>query len=94
MYKPYSTPIAEACPNIKIPLPRISGPIIFLIQLPGRIYLFIFPGIAGVALRGAIFIAPLNGRSGGQDRRAAIQSAMEDPGKAYLDCIEEANKGG
>jgi 1-acyl-sn-glycerol-3-phosphate acyltransferase len=52
MYKPYSTPIAAAFPNIKVPRPRISKFIIFLIKLLGRIYLFIFLGIARVTLRG------------------------------------------
>jgi 1-acyl-sn-glycerol-3-phosphate acyltransferase len=52
MYKPYSTPIAGAFPNIKAPRPRISKPVIFLIKLLGRIYLFFFLGIARITLRG------------------------------------------
>jgi 1-acyl-sn-glycerol-3-phosphate acyltransferase len=52
MYRPYSTPISEAYPNIKIPRSRISRLIILLIQFLGRIYLFMFLGIARVALRG------------------------------------------
>jgi 1-acyl-sn-glycerol-3-phosphate acyltransferase len=52
MYKPYATPIGKAYPDIKIPQSRISKPIIFLIKLFARIYLFIFLGIARVALRG------------------------------------------
>jgi 1-acyl-sn-glycerol-3-phosphate acyltransferase len=54
MYKPYSTPIAEAYPNIKVPQARISKPIVLLIKLLARIYLFIFLGIARVSLRGEI----------------------------------------
>jgi 1-acyl-sn-glycerol-3-phosphate acyltransferase len=45
-------PIAEAYPNIKVPQARISKPIVLLIKLLARIYLFIFLGIARVALRG------------------------------------------
>jgi 1-acyl-sn-glycerol-3-phosphate acyltransferase len=52
MYKPYATPIAEAYPNIKVPPARISRPVMFLVKLLARIYLFIFLGIARVALRG------------------------------------------
>ena len=52
MYKPYSTPIAKAYRNIKTPQSRISKPIVFLIKLLGRIYLFMFLGIAKVTLRG------------------------------------------
>jgi 1-acyl-sn-glycerol-3-phosphate acyltransferase len=50
MYKPYSTPIAEAYPNIKAPQPRISKPIVFLIRLLARLYLFIFLGIARLVM--------------------------------------------
>jgi 1-acyl-sn-glycerol-3-phosphate acyltransferase len=52
MYKPYSTPLGKAYPNIKVPQSRISKPIVFLIKLFARIYLFMFLGIARVALRG------------------------------------------
>jgi hypothetical protein len=52
VYKPYSTPIAEAFPNIKVPRPRISKFVIFLIKLLGRIYLLFFLGIARITLRG------------------------------------------
>jgi 1-acyl-sn-glycerol-3-phosphate acyltransferase len=52
MYKPYSTPVMGASPNIKIPQPRISKRIMFLVRLLARIYLFVFLGIARVVLRG------------------------------------------
>jgi 1-acyl-sn-glycerol-3-phosphate acyltransferase len=52
MYKPYSEPVVGAFSNIKVPRPIISKFIILLIKLLGRIYLFIFLGIARVALRG------------------------------------------
>jgi hypothetical protein len=53
-----------------------------LLNIPAR---FLFTGVMCSA--GA---AGLPGYS--QDRKTAIQSAMEDLLKAYMDCIEEVNK--
>jgi hypothetical protein len=52
MNKPYMTPVSRALPDVKIPEPRISKLVIFLIKIFGRLYLFIFFGVAKVLLRG------------------------------------------
>jgi 1-acyl-sn-glycerol-3-phosphate acyltransferase len=52
MYKPYTIPVTQASPNIKIPHPRLSKWVGFLIKLLGRIYLFLFLGIARIVLQG------------------------------------------
>ena len=52
MYKPYMAPIVKASPNIKVKEPRISKFVILLCRLLGRLYLFLFYGIARVVLHG------------------------------------------
>ena len=52
MYKLYKMPIVKASPNIKVPEPRISKFVIFLCRLLGRLYLFLFYGIARMVLHG------------------------------------------
>jgi hypothetical protein len=68
MYKPYLLPVVKAEPDIKIPEPRISKVIIFLVKFFARLYLFIFFGVARVVLRGerhfyAAFKRALSGKS-------------------------------
>ncbi|MDR2403677.1 MAG: acyltransferase [Spirochaetaceae bacterium] len=52
MNKPYMMPVSGALPDLKIPEPRISKLMIFLIKVLGRVYLFLFYGVARVLLRG------------------------------------------
>jgi hypothetical protein len=52
MNKPYKIPASRALPDIKTPEPRISRSVIFLIRVLGRLYLFLFYGVARVLLRG------------------------------------------
>ena len=52
MYKPYKTPIVKAFPNIKAKEPRISRFVVILCKLLGRLYLFLFLGIARIVLQG------------------------------------------
>ena len=52
MYKPYKTPVYKASPDIKVNTPRVSKFVVFLIKVFGRLYLFLFWGIARAVLRG------------------------------------------
>ena len=52
MYKSYKTPVVKAYPDIKVPEPRISLFVLFLCRLLGRLYLFLFYGIARIILPG------------------------------------------
>jgi hypothetical protein len=52
MYKPYKTPTVKAFPNIRVREPRISPLVIFACKLLGRLYLFLFFGIARIVLQG------------------------------------------
>jgi hypothetical protein len=52
MYKPYKRPVTRAFPNIRVREPRISKFVIFLAKLFGRIYLFLFFGVAKIVLQG------------------------------------------
>ena len=56
MYSPYRQPVAKASPDIKTPEPRISKFVIFICRLLGRLYLFIFFGIAKVVCQGDRFL--------------------------------------
>ena len=51
MYKPYKTPVMKASPDIKTPIPRVSKFVVFLLRLLGRLYLFLFYGIARIVLQ-------------------------------------------
>ena len=51
MYKPYRTPIAKAFPDIKIREPRMSKLVLLIVRLLGRLYLFLFYGVARMVLR-------------------------------------------
>ena len=48
MYRPYKTPVVTASPDLKIPEPRVSKFVILLIRLLGRLYLFLFFGVAKI----------------------------------------------
>jgi hypothetical protein len=52
MYKPYKKPVYKASPNLKVNEPHVSKFVVFLIKVFGRLYLFLFWGIARVVLRG------------------------------------------
>jgi 1-acyl-sn-glycerol-3-phosphate acyltransferase len=51
MNRPYKQPIVKASPDIKVPEPRISKLVIFLVRLVGRLYLFLFYGIAKMTMK-------------------------------------------
>jgi 1-acyl-sn-glycerol-3-phosphate acyltransferase len=50
MHKPYRTPVVAALPDIKVPEPNISPFIVFLTRVLGRLYLFLFYGVARIVL--------------------------------------------
>jgi hypothetical protein len=50
MRKPYKPPLIQALPDLKIPEPRISKLVIFIVGLLGRLYLFLFCGVSKVVL--------------------------------------------
>ena len=52
MFKHYKTPVVKASPDIKLPEPRISKFTLFLLRIFGRLYLFLFYGIARTIARG------------------------------------------
>jgi len=52
MYKPYKKPVYRAQTDVRLPEPRISKFVFFLLKLLGRLYLFLFYGIARILLRG------------------------------------------
>ena len=52
MNKPYMMPVVKASPDIKLPEPRISRLLIFVLRIITRFYLFMFYGVARVILRG------------------------------------------
>ena len=52
MRKPYKIPVTQAFPDISLPEPRVSGAVILLIRLVGRLYLSLSYGLFRIALRG------------------------------------------
>jgi 1-acyl-sn-glycerol-3-phosphate acyltransferase len=52
MYAPSKHPIISAFPDVKVNEPRISLFVVFLVRLLGRLYLFLFLGVARMVLRG------------------------------------------
>jgi len=50
MYKPYKKPVIKASPDIKLPEPRISIFVLFLLKIFGRLYLFLFYGVSKAVL--------------------------------------------
>jgi hypothetical protein len=50
MYKPYKSPVVTASPDIKVGEPRMSKFVIFLVKVFGRLYLFLYYGIAKTEL--------------------------------------------
>jgi 1-acyl-sn-glycerol-3-phosphate acyltransferase len=52
MYKPYIKPIVKVSPDIRVPEPRISKFVLFLLSFLTRPYLFLFIGAAKIALAG------------------------------------------
>ncbi|MDR1838455.1 MAG: acyltransferase, partial [Treponema sp.] len=68
MYKPYKTPIVTASPDIKVREPRISKFVIFLINLLGRLYLFLYFGVVRTVLRGDSLIDAFKRHLAGESR--------------------------
>lgn len=56
MYRQYKKPIMKASPDIKICEPRVSKLVIFLCKLFGRLYLFLFLGVAKTVLQGEKYL--------------------------------------
>jgi len=52
MYKPYKKPIVTASPDVRVPPPKLSKFVVFLITLLGRPYLFLLFGMAKIILKG------------------------------------------
>jgi len=52
MYRPYKKPVVKALPDIKVPEPKISPFIVFMLRLLTRMYLSLFIGAARIVLRG------------------------------------------
>ncbi|MCL2441535.1 MAG: acyltransferase [Treponema sp.] len=48
MYKPYKSPVNRVFPDIKLPEPRISMFVVFLLRVVTRIYLLLFYGITHI----------------------------------------------
>ena len=51
MYRTYKTPISKVFPDVRIPEPRVSKIVVFLIRVLGRLYLFLFYGIARIVVK-------------------------------------------
>jgi len=52
VHKPYAKPVGKALADIRLHEPRISKSAFILIRILGRLYLFLFYGIARILLRG------------------------------------------
>jgi hypothetical protein len=52
MRQPYKKPVDKARADIKLPEPRVSIFVILLLKVFGRLYLFLFYGIARIVLKG------------------------------------------
>jgi len=52
MFNPFKTPVVKARTDIKLRKPKMSRFVIFLLNWLGRLYLFLFYGIARICLRG------------------------------------------
>ena len=63
MYKPYKKAIVTSSPDVKVPPPRISRFVIFLISLLVRPYFFMLFGPAKIVLRGEKTIFDVFGRA-------------------------------
>ena len=50
MYKQYKKAITKAFPNVRIPEPRVSKLAILIIKILGRLYLFLYYGVAHILL--------------------------------------------
>ena len=52
MYRTFKKPVTRAYPDIKLSNPRISKRVILLIKMIGRLYLFLFYGVARIIFNG------------------------------------------
>jgi hypothetical protein len=52
MYRQYKTPAVMAFPDIALPEPRVSKPLLPFLRIPARLYIFFSYGAARIALRG------------------------------------------
>ena len=48
MHRNYKTPVTKVYPDIKLPEPGVSKLVVFLLKVLGRLYLFLFYGIARI----------------------------------------------
>jgi len=71
-YKPYIKPIASSSPDVKVPPPRISKSVIFIISLIVKPYLFMLFGFAKIVLRGEKIIFDVFKRTLSQESRCII----------------------
>lgn len=56
MYKPYKTPTVTASPDVKVPQPRLSKLVTFLVWLWGGLYLLLYFGVVRIVHRGDSFV--------------------------------------
>jgi len=68
MYKPYKTPIVTASPDIKVREPRVSKFVVFLVNLLGRLYLFLYFGVVRTVLHGDSLIDAFKRHLAGESR--------------------------
>ena len=69
MYRLYKKPIVKVSPDIKVPEPRISKLVLFLLKLLARLYLFLFYGVARIVLKDSMpLIEPFRRALAGESR--------------------------
>ena len=56
MYKPYASPVYKANKDVKLTEPKVSKTLFFFLKLVGRLYLFVFFGIARILLHGEEYL--------------------------------------
>ena len=84
MYRPYKRPTARASPNINTKEPRVSRLVIFLCKIFGRLYLFLFFGIARIVLQGERHIFEAFKRALAGERRCIIAFRHPNGGEPQL----------
>ena len=51
MYRKYKKPITNVFPDVRVPEPKVSKLVLFIVRVLGRIYLFLFYGIARMGFK-------------------------------------------
>jgi len=72
VYKLYRKPVVSSSPDVKVPPPRISGFVIFIISLLERPYFFFLFGFTKVVLRGEKIIFDVFRRTLSEESRCII----------------------